>query len=367
LNTVSGLDDIGSSTHTPQIDPATALWNRYTTNSSTGAVIALAAAPFSAFLDKSSPQTGKEQAGTIGGLRRWTSCGVEFPTSKAKRRKVQNSAIREEIEEVFTDLPPSEDLEATRELKRSRIGSIIQRIQNTLNKPKEDEEEEKAPSSSSPLPDRTDSAERDSMSPSRAPKDVQGQTLGETAAETVEAPVQASPARHQDRAPSQSSGFGSDDFDFDILEIADNVNSTLSAKQANGLSAQVPAIPLQKEETVESASQAMRALEEFGDDDDFGEDIDLSVVDFENVVSFYEPHPVPMAEQPTLAHAETKDSNDFDSMLYDFDDDFGDEFGDDDIDEASFVAAEAAAMQSHASMGSNKPSVSIDPWRRQWN
>jgi len=366
-NTISGLGDISSSARTPQIDPATALWNRYTTNPSTGGVIALAAAPFSAFRDKSSPQTGKEQAGTIAGLRRWTSCGIEFPTSKAKRRKVRDSALREELEEVFTDLPPSEDLEATRELKRSRIGSIIQRIKNTLNKPKEEEEDSKAPSSFSPLPDRTDNAERDSVSPSRAPKDVQKGPIVEEAAETVRAPLLTSPTLPKDDAQSQSSGFGSDDLDFDILEIADNVNIATNDNLANGVATLVSAVPLEKEDTFESASEALQALEEFADDEDFGEDIDLSVADFDTVASLYEAQTMPVVESkplPTLAPAETVDSLALNTVLDDFDDDSEDEFGDDDIDEASFVAAEAAATQSHTSVGSSKPSVSTSPQTR---
>lgn len=345
----SRRDDAKPSTHTPQIDPATALWNRYTTNSAVGKSLALSAFP----LAMSSPQSGKVQASTVGGLRRWTSCGVEWPTSIAKRRKARNSTIQEEIEGVFTDIPPSGDEEAARELKRSRIGSIIQRIQNTLNKPDVDGELE-MPSSTSPLPGRGEPLEQDQPSPSRAPVEARAETDITEQRNPGQTLSDSSQTLSKGGLESQSSAFGSDDIDFDILEIVDNSTMTGHTSYAND----TPALAHAGVNTVSGClAPGLETSQTIGfgdedDDDEFGDDAGLSLADFETVASKYEGHP----EQTTrgMAADALGEPATFAANM----DDFADEFGDDDIDEASFAALEAAATQSHTSNSRSYPSVS---------
>lgn len=142
------LDTLNKSLRTPNNDPTQDLWNRYSAANAATTNQAEPTLPQYAHLLPSSPQT-PSTTGKDSGLRRTHSCGVEWPTSKAKRRKVETAESHGRTKDLFA---ASRKEILGRELSNNtRVGLLLDKIQRSLIKKPIAEE---SPSSSSPLPDR---------------------------------------------------------------------------------------------------------------------------------------------------------------------------------------------------------------------
>ncbi|EXJ58837.1 DNA replication ATP-dependent helicase Dna2 [Cladophialophora yegresii CBS 114405] len=212
------LDTLNKSLRTPNNDPTQDLWNRYTTANGLKKDTKEPTLPAYPHLLPSSPQT-PSTTDRDSGLRRTHSCGVEWPTSKAKRRRMdeQNSrtkelfaASRKEI--LRRDLP-----------NNTRVGLLLEKIQESLTK-KTDAPE--SPSSSSPLPDRRSQA---LVSPTRPPNRTRGDSSGPRGA--TQSSQKRSPLKHGvSRDASFSTDFSDDPFDADALACVEQV---LAQSQVN--------------------------------------------------------------------------------------------------------------------------------------
>ena len=132
---------------TPQVDPANELWTRYSMRTrfdghSNEALASL--------LPSSSPQTparhfrGRE----LGGLRRSYSCGIEWPTSISKRRKV---LCNTKVNDALSSTDPEKRAEGN--AKMSRVRLLVEEIQYRLIRPEKYEDEDASGlTDSSPLP-----------------------------------------------------------------------------------------------------------------------------------------------------------------------------------------------------------------------
>lgn len=127
---------------TPQGDPAGDLWKKYSLNAHSNEKLSPTRAfgqPFSQLLDSSSPQTparkllGRESAG----LRRSFSCGTEWPTSAAKRRKLQATA-----EDTPIALAAIEEGVQKSQRSKSRLSLLVAKISGDLARPAGDASEE---------------------------------------------------------------------------------------------------------------------------------------------------------------------------------------------------------------------------------
>ena len=140
------LETAQKSTKTPQNDPAADLWSRYTS----GVKLDTKNPSLFAHLSPSSPQTPESNGSKDSALRRTASCGVAWPTSKSKKRRTETKASYDRTRGVFA--AAKQQILAPELPKQSRVGLLVEKIQETLSRRDHDDVEE--PSSSSPLPDR---------------------------------------------------------------------------------------------------------------------------------------------------------------------------------------------------------------------
>lgn len=337
----------------PDLDPAADLWHRYATSSARDGQGPVQAPNFVSLVNTSSPRAAVgEKAGTIGGLRRWTSCGVEWPSSKAKRRKTRHTVIREQIEEVFADSTPIKNTSQTDEAKRARIGSLINRIQESLVNQLEAPIPQ-APSSSSPLPERSPSVERKTLSPI-----LEDQDFIHEANDNLHIRLSQSlrlPSPNMDSRSTTS--FGSAEFDDTIFDVAQSNNQTF-VNDTNNTSVEDlhtattigshhhdnPGMP-QTEEAIAMEDSTLV------NEDDFDDDLELSDIDeddFEKIATNYDnsimiPHD--QVQAPSVSQSIQEQEA------------FGDEDFGDDVDDDDFAAAEAAATQSYQGISSQNSHV----------
>lgn len=209
---------IGGGLNTPQADPAADLWSRYASGAEGPSIDKSAA--FAHLIRDASPNS-PALAGSVGGLRRWASCGVEWPHSATKRRRVSRH-----IEE----LPQHEEDEDESSDKVSKVGDLLERMKETLVKPTRLLSD--APASSSPLPERAiampeQSPIRQRLSPvqeqpeaSPVRRSQHELPAAQEPPAVVNLPVEQASAR--ERASKPSSDYGDDDdFDTDMLEAID--------------------------------------------------------------------------------------------------------------------------------------------------
>lgn len=390
---------------TPQADPAADLWSRYA-HGNDGTDSHDKSTAFAHLLRDPSPGSSATK-GSISGLRRWASCGVEWPVSatKNKRRRV----LPREDE-------PSEDSPGEHEdgsPKKSKVGLLLERMKESLSKPPE--KIPAGPSSSSPLPERTVN-ERIINEETDAPSHPL------TAVREEESPAEESPVSQQfkgtprgsagvRKSQASSSEYGDDDIDFDMLEeiestavvthsepklpvqylptIAEEQPASLPIQRTISLpryqppkcqqnqpqaparnQAQVP-LPAREQPQVPTRFQAQAPLrrqpqpqapfrpptiiapmkpqpveDEFGDDDD-----DLFAEDFELVASAYESQATKSLTQQVAQQVAAPSRADGLTIKQAVEILSDDEFGDDDIDDGLFAAAEMAATQAFQATG----------------
>ncbi|KAI5242265.1 hypothetical protein E4T43_04977 [Aureobasidium subglaciale] len=133
---------------TPRADPAADLWTRYATGRNPDDTPIEKRIPsFAHLMNDSSPRSApRTPGGSVGGLRRWASCGLEFPSSRVKRRRV-NGIFRDNNNNNNNPQDPS----VAKPL--SRVGMLVEKVQESLA-------HKDIPSSSSPLPDKARSSQQ---------------------------------------------------------------------------------------------------------------------------------------------------------------------------------------------------------------
>ena len=314
---------------TPLTDPARDLWHRYATESNSDTPAGLQATALANLIFSSSPRTGDDQASNLAGLRRWTSCGTEWPSSKAKRRKIHVPSILEEVEDVERQAVGVRQVEIDQQ--HSKIGGLLDRIQESLSRPRSgplfEESAQKAPSSSSPLPDRRQDLLHQPTSPSRAPELA---TLL-ASKRPHEAVTDRSPLP-RDELQSESTSFGSDALDDEaFMEVDNSVVTNQENPTSNDTVVEAPALQHGKTKYDEDTNNE-NYDDDNADDDEFGgEDLDYEAM--ERLASVQETDVTSLKKMSTS----NRDDEQNEAESY--------EFGDEDIDDDSFANAEAAATQ----------------------
>jgi DNA replication ATP-dependent helicase Dna2 len=333
---------------TPQADPAADLWNRYHASANDGSA-ATKSVSFAHLIKDSSPRSS-ETAGSVNGLRRWASCGVEWPTSTTKRRRVSASRHDEQLRAEAGEEQGDGDMP-----RISTVGLLLERMKETLQKSQERPPE--APSSSSPLPergyvDRGDELESPLNRLAPVIEEAQEDVRAEHAVDTT-----VPPPGSVRRSQRSSSEYGDDDIDVDMFEAAIECSAVPKQSQAprpNFKAPQVDIIPAPSIVTDHpklpdsNVVLPQSAVDEFDDAED-----DLFAADLEQVAAKYDsraaqvPPNAAVSQAPSFVPEESIDRTVTNKatprqevvVIED------DEFGDDDFDGDELIAAEAAATQ----------------------
>ncbi|KAI2794842.1 hypothetical protein POX_a01443 [Penicillium oxalicum] len=209
------LQSIQALFKTPQHDLAAELWNNYVDKNMVDGADELPA-PRLANLLSSSPQTpvSGRTSRDSSGLRRSISCVAEWPSSRAKRRKV-NRQDSDSGRGIFSRTR-SNVLDSGNG-KSSRINFLLERIEKSLHPPSQSD---MGPPNSSPLRQRMDAQRCRSSSPIL---DRQSGVNAEAtkSAQLSELTEQLLPVRCQSLQDSDSE-FGCDDLDEDFLNLAED-------------------------------------------------------------------------------------------------------------------------------------------------
>ncbi|RAL01007.1 bifunctional ATP-dependent DNA helicase/ssDNA endodeoxyribonuclease DNA2 [Aspergillus ibericus CBS 121593] len=199
---------------TPQNDLATDLWNSYvskTLANGNGELLQ----PRLTNLLSSSPQTpaSMRTSRDSSGLRRSNSCMAEWPSSKAKRRRIDKEKFgtgRSIFSRTRSNVVDSGNYQSP------NISSLVKQIEKTLQKvprPPPDRSDE------SPVPARNHVRRNRSASPT---EDRKGPALPSRKSSQVQEPrvIHVVP---EDRKPLEesSSDYGDDDFDQDFFDLAE--------------------------------------------------------------------------------------------------------------------------------------------------
>ncbi|MCJ1286282.1 Tripartite DNA replication factor [Xylographa opegraphella] len=135
----------------PQVDPAKDLWSRYSLHPKSNQTPSKppALSP-SNLLHTSSPQTPAPNVNRLeySGLRRTMSCGMEWPTSATKRRKIHQSLSQ--IGDQTKDISRGGMVRSYCDLKASRVNFLLGKINDGLIENKGESTVTRRPSSSPP-------------------------------------------------------------------------------------------------------------------------------------------------------------------------------------------------------------------------
>lgn len=361
------LDGARQDITTPQADPAMELWSRYTNNKGTPS--ANKSVAFAHLINESSPRS-IAAAGSVSGLRRWASCGVEFPASTRKKRRTHGvfQPEQETTEDVFAGASSSDGIMLAQTAKPN-IASMVQRMRECVSK-SQPRISSQMPSSSSPLPGAGDRQDQSSGSPlQRRARDYHAET-----SETIRhesAPLEdtvdiddeiiqednymGAAAPKPPASQGSSDDFGDDFFDADMVEALDisprPVQPAPPAKSAPpDRSTSYVAIPTEPVHPPAQHHHTEPELQQGSDDDEFGmDDEDDFAANLEHVASLYDTRSVesPTADRALTAEAEgvTDTASAVSAPVISLlDDDDDDDFGED-IDADEFAAAEVAATQ----------------------
>jgi len=347
------LQNLQQSLKTPHADPATDLWNRYYTMRNANETPSGAKAPlFAHLLDDSSPRSfARTPGGSVGGLRRWASCGMEWPTSKAKRRRT-NGAVREQPADIL------ESRETAKEhlVKVSKVGMLVEQMQATLAQPMSKRPAD-APSSSSPLPDKGVFGDGPEISPSHYRNIHEPQARHTTQDDNDESLVQAI----QSQTLSDRHG----------RHVSDRQESANDVILPTDSASQAPPKTPQELVRLETIEEMFDDFDDFDDFDEFEDAGDITAEDLDNAVPLFDntldhhatvtatevpnrPDHFSQPSIPTPGHNERLvDAVQNASQSED------DEFGGSDLDDDQFAAAEVAATQAYNASTATQGSVRI--------
>jgi len=352
------LQHMHQSLKTPYVDPAADLWSRYATGRNPNDTPSVAKLPaFAQLLNESSPrQLPRTPDGSVSGLRRWASCGIEWPTSKAKRRR-PNAVLKDSRDDVLESRETAKD-----HLSRmSRVSMLVEQVQATLARPTEEVKKD-IPSSSSPLPDKHSFERRPYISP--ASKIIGAQSM--QPCDPAPLPViKEHFDEHESASQADTSDYGDDEVDAAMDDVDPSITAA-TAVMCNGVFDH-PVRP------VDSASQHNvpgRYLDTIEEDlDEFEDDCDFTAEDLEHAVPLFDPSqqheeraqtPNEFVSRPGSANITTAVAPNVVSHadVVDLSDD-DDEFGGLDVDEEQFAAAEMAATQALRASAATQGSVRI--------
>lgn len=337
---------------TPHADPASELWTRYTSKKTP--TVAKKSVAFAHLINESSPRSAAA-AGSVSGLRRWASCGVEFPESTKKRRRThgvfQAEREEEDVEDLFAAAPSSDSM-MQGHTSATNLASIVQRMKQSIT-----HSQEHLSSSSSPLAEDGQGpvAFPDSPLKRHSPREA----IDEEASDSLQAEAalleddlvpedqdfprerdESQLAEERRETSASSDDFGEVDFDTDMADAANagtlDTEISIHPHMASG-------IPAGSAPTFAAAAPATFA----DSDDEFGieDDDEVFAADLEQVASFFDTQPL---ETPAQADAPVEFAPDVSAVpVIDLVNDDSDDFGDD-IDADEFAAAEVAATQTPA-------------------
>lgn len=335
---------------TPQADPAQELWNRYTNNKGTPS--GNKGVAFAHLINESSPRSSAT-AGSVSGLRRWASCGVEFPASTRKRRRVHGAMgeHKEQTEDVFGH-PSSDGMFQGQPQETSKLAGMLQRMRESISKPPS-RMSSQIPSSSSPLPE----PERH-VPGADSPLQHRGREQSHGTNDTSETlPGDVGVAEGDEVVDIARSFSGSsDDFgdiDFDT-EMVDALEMSTKAPEPPGPHLPQTAHPVNPASNPPSpAPQRIPPAISTDSDDEFGFDEDIFAADLEQVASLYDTRPNESSQEQLQLQSGLGNQDGSATaaaappVINLVDDDDEDDFGDD-IDVDEFAAAEIAATQAPA-------------------
>jgi DNA replication ATP-dependent helicase Dna2 len=342
---------------TPQSDLATDLWNSYVGKSTIDGNVELP--PHFANLS-SSPQTplSVKTSRDSSGLRRSTSCNVNWPTSNAKRRRIEGYGDMRTVRNIFAR-SRSNVLDSG---KSAKLSFLLDKVRESLAKSAN--ANATGARGASPSPDQGDVSENRSPSPRKAKRKPQaaGQPTHDTE-ETEKDHYETGPANKAE-AEGSSSEFGDDDFDEDLLALVESstipfTNSTKTEIITPSFSktgfdpeqSPSPAEKANRKRLSASNADAKKDDDEFNDDDEFTENMEELLAQYDGGISVKRSNS-PLQAREELANSaahvgeihsgvacgqqvqRAKNSGDVSS---------GDEFDDEDFD---LVAIEDSMLQS---------------------
>ncbi|KAF2717713.1 hypothetical protein K431DRAFT_306712 [Polychaeton citri CBS 116435] len=370
-------DLAGTEDETPNADPAAELWQRFKASKKGDNTLKLP--DISHLIFQASPRPLETPAKTAG-FRRWASTGNDWPSSRRKRPRTggRHGTM------LYEDRTADNEVHAAG--GKSKVATLVEKLQESLATQKLGQPKGRAasnmdePSSSSPLPE-SGSRRHNSMpsgSPLRPRHQMQRRHYASAPGETS-APVSA-------RAQSPSPNDGESDARYrQVAAFQDSINSAPLHLQSK---APLPAFKRPSWSRTSShglqhlqapTSQSPISLVE-EDTDEFGDDLDFSVEDLEELVSQAPPSHLEHRELYDIPEAKSDENeqqhSQADAAAYTippledpdlvaaFDDnDDDDEYGDDDIDEDSFALAEFTATQAAMKTGVGTPSSNLGSTR----
>ena len=205
---------------TPNNDPTQELWKRYmnangSRNADGDALPSFVQLPPSSPM---TPSTGSKDSG----LRRTVSCGVEWPASKPKRRRVEVGDSHGRTKDIFA--ASRREILARDMPKNSRVTILVEKIQESLARQARTDDE---PSSSSPLPEKHSQMPPSQVSPTRSPSKLRSH-LQQTA-EHGDPDAPDPELGHTDGAVADD--FDDDDLDLDFFEEIEKGFSQVSVSR----------------------------------------------------------------------------------------------------------------------------------------
>ncbi|CRG84877.1 DNA replication ATP-dependent helicase Dna2 [Talaromyces islandicus] len=260
---------------TPQSDIATDLWNNYVGKSKLEGALDIPAKFANLSSSPRTPTISEKTARDSSGLRRSTSCNADWPSSNAKRRRVDGYQGTRAARDIFSR-SRSNVLDSGSSKKMS---FLLDKIQNSLANSKAFTKN--APPSSPPIQeDRRET----SPSPSRTKpngKFAAGQHIPEVATGGNNS-VDQSQTHPKHKTSSSSSDFSDDEFDDDILALVESATDpfTDSSKpndkmtetpiNRSSFNLQQSPCPVQNPNKERAAASRLQnqSDDEFDDDDD---------------------------------------------------------------------------------------------------
>ena len=212
------LKTLHESLKTPHHDPALDLWARYTGATLTKKDPDGNALPAFAQLMTSSPQTPSTTNGKDNALRRSISCGIEWPASKAKKRKLNQAVSGGRMKDIFA---ASEiDITTSGKSKTSRLTLLMEKLQE--NSRKVSQSKISGPSSSSPLPNRTGMSKTRVVCPFSKQIAAQPKNdIDDITNELDHQPMHDISGQQHNGPDSPSSEFGDEGLALDVLEAVE--------------------------------------------------------------------------------------------------------------------------------------------------
>ncbi len=228
---------------TPKADLANDLWSRYSGTTERRSPTAPISLAFTQLIPSSSPQTPAShlQSRDGSGLRRALSC-IEWPTSAAKRRKLQRGGMYKDADGGTAKIEGGTDTEEIS--KKSRVSFLVEKIHDGLTKPAAaNEYSSSEPARSSPV------ARKSNGSPSRPKLPSQEGQIAIDEVVTVLSQTAVAPKKRtlpplvlsaEEIADIEEadgpSDFGDDDLDLEMLETVDATLEAFSSGDASVVS-----------------------------------------------------------------------------------------------------------------------------------